>query len=170
MCDVAFCQVTLTHVTDLLLDVVLMQTSPADGKVLYCGEVEHGMLEQVKGVSYSLVGFLGPFESLFPHHAEENLISVYDFTDYHCLLSNPLNKLYHCIIYLAPGDYHRFHSPADWTVFLRRYFPGELLDLVTRIVIDLINVAGNAIASVCLSVSFRSVFGTDLPLTLNFCV
>jgi len=84
------------------------------------------MLEQVKGVSYSLVGFLGPFESLFPN-SEENMISGYDFTDYHCLLSNPLNKLYHCIIYLAPGDYHRFHSPADWSVFLRRYFPGEFL-------------------------------------------
>jgi len=94
--------------------------------VLYCGEVEHGMLEQVKGVAYSLVGFLGPFESLFPNSDEGMMPVMYDFTDYHCLLSNQLNKLYHCIIYLAPGDYHRFHSPADWTVFLRRYFPGEI--------------------------------------------
>ena len=101
-----------------------VQTSPADGKVLYCGEVEHGMLEQVKGVSYSLVGFLGPFETLFPG-SDKDVMDMYDFTDYHCLMSNPLNKLYHCIIYLAPGDYHRFHSPADWSVFLRRYFPGE---------------------------------------------
>jgi len=85
------------------------------------------MLEQVKGVSYSLVGFLGPFESLFPN--EDNMISGYDFTDYHCLLTNALNKLYHCIIYLAPGDYHRFHSPADWTVFLRRYFPGQYFNI-----------------------------------------
>jgi len=103
---------------------VIVQTSPADGKVLYCGEVEHGMLEQVKGVSYSLVGFLGPFETLFPG-SDRDVMDTYDFTDYHCLLSNPLNKLHHLIIYLAPGDYHRFHSPADWSVFLRRYFPGE---------------------------------------------
>jgi len=100
------------------------QTSPADGKVLYCGEVEHGMLEQVKGVSYSLVGFLGPFETLFPG-SDKDVMGMYDFTDYHCLMTNQLNRLYHCIIYLAPGDYHRFHSPADWSVFLRRYFPGE---------------------------------------------
>jgi len=103
---------------------IVIQTSPADGKVLYCGEVEHGMLEQVKGVSYSLVGFLGPFETLFPG-SDKDVMGMYDFTDYHCLMSNQLNKLYHCIIYLAPGDYHRFHSPADWAVYLRRYFPGQ---------------------------------------------
>ena len=42
------------------------------------------------------------------------------------LLTNPRdNALYHCITYLAPGDYHRFHSPADWTVCARRHFPGK---------------------------------------------
>jgi len=40
------------------------------------------------------------------------------------LLTNPVNRLHQCIIYLAPGDYHRFHSPADWTVYARRHFPG----------------------------------------------
>lgn len=34
--------------------------------------------------------------------------------------------LYYLVIYLAPGDYHRFHSPASWVVEKRRHFAGEL--------------------------------------------
>ncbi|KAF2843652.1 phosphatidylserine decarboxylase [Patellaria atrata CBS 101060] len=34
--------------------------------------------------------------------------------------------LYYCVIYLAPGDYHRFHSPTSWVVESRRHFAGEL--------------------------------------------
>lgn len=36
------------------------------------------------------------------------------------------NALYYAVIYLAPGDYHRFHSPAPWVVESRRHFAGEL--------------------------------------------
>lgn len=45
------------------------------------------------------------------------------------ILYNPDNCLYHCIIYLAPGDYHRFHTPADWEIYFRRHFPGELFSV-----------------------------------------
>lgn len=34
--------------------------------------------------------------------------------------------LYYLVVYLAPGDYHRFHSPASWVVSSRRHFAGEL--------------------------------------------
>ncbi|KAG4304311.1 hypothetical protein PORY_002286 [Pneumocystis oryctolagi] len=39
------------------------------------------------------------------------------------------NRLYFAVIYLAPGDYHRFHSPANWVVEKRRYFSGELFSV-----------------------------------------
>lgn len=36
------------------------------------------------------------------------------------------NELFFAVIYLAPGDYHRFHSPTAWVVEKRRHFVGEL--------------------------------------------
>ena len=38
----------------------------------------------------------------------------------------PGNALFFTVIYLAPGDYHRFHSPTAWVVEKRRHFQGNL--------------------------------------------
>ncbi|KAK7483379.1 hypothetical protein BaRGS_00025319 [Batillaria attramentaria] len=104
-----------------------MLTSPADGKILYYGQVDNGILEQVKGVTYSLRGFLGPQTW---HGAQASDINHMSDAEYQKQLGlHPDNELYHCIIYLAPGDYHRFHSPTHWTVNHRRHFPGELLSV-----------------------------------------
>ena len=51
------------------------------------------------------------------------------------ILKNSLeNCLHQCVIYLAPGDYHKFHSPTDWEIYYRRHFPGNLFSVNQRVV------------------------------------
>ena len=170
--------------------------------MLFSGQVYDGILEQVKGVTYSLEAFIGENtgfmrkiskrasmretpvkveEQCCEHRATNPLSDFYSINvDFSCrqveyteddsnkdvshleiasdddvsdslmlhqspsvalksqlleheaefakqLIINPASNILHqCIIYLAPGDYHRFHSPADWTIFHRRHFPGKL--------------------------------------------
>ncbi|KAJ8311963.1 hypothetical protein KUTeg_009336 [Tegillarca granosa] len=101
-------------------------TSPADGKILHYGVVKDGILEQVKGVVYSLRGFLGPLSWM---NNTEDVNRMTDQEYYNKMNIKPGHKLYHCVIYLSPGDYHRFHSASDWTINYRRHFPGELLSV-----------------------------------------
>lgn len=44
-------------------------------------------------------------------------------------LAGSKKNLYFTVIYLAPGDYHRFHSPTSWVTTLRRHFIGELFSV-----------------------------------------
>ncbi|OWY42319.1 phosphatidylserine decarboxylase [Alternaria alternata] len=172
--------------------------SPADGKVIQFGTIEHGEVEQVKGVTYSLDALLGSTKPSTPAQnvagsqviasehektakdeedtvrADEEFANVngisYTLPN---LFSGPWPKggkpaemptdqstapaasseaevraemalseaerpwwapasqktptaLYYCVVYLAPGDYHRFHSPVSWVVESRRHFAGEL--------------------------------------------
>jgi phosphatidylserine decarboxylase len=171
--------------------------SPADGKVIQFGTIEHGEVEQVKGVTYSLDALLGSVRPSKPEYnnvdsqviasqtheknAEEDVVRAdEEFAQVNGisytlpnLFSGPWPKggkptdmptdqstapaasseaevraelalgdaqrpwwapasvktptaLYYCVIYLAPGDYHRFHSPVSWVVESRRHFAGEL--------------------------------------------
>lgn len=98
--------------------------SPCDGRVLHFGPATNSYIEQVKGVSYSLEAFLGP-----PTWCNKQSDSVVDKVK-----KKPSDSLlYQCIIYLAPGDYHRFHSPAVWKPEIRRHFSGELLSVSPKI-------------------------------------
>ncbi|XP_068094644.1 phosphatidylserine decarboxylase proenzyme, mitochondrial isoform X2 [Hyperolius riggenbachi] len=96
--------------------------SPSDGKILHFGRVKNCEVEQVKGITYSLESFLGP------QTWTDNLsVAKASFQDQ--LVTQEGNELYHCVIYLAPGDYHCFHSPTDWNVYHRRHFPGSLMSV-----------------------------------------
>ncbi|XP_042612951.1 phosphatidylserine decarboxylase proenzyme, mitochondrial-like isoform X2 [Cyprinus carpio] len=103
--------------------------SPADGKILHFGRVKNCEVEQVKGVTYSLETFLGP------HNWTENLTANRSLdeddpgTYQDALVTKEGNELFHCVVYLAPGDYHCFHSPTDWRVAHRRHFPGSLMSV-----------------------------------------
>ncbi|XP_041078613.1 phosphatidylserine decarboxylase proenzyme, mitochondrial isoform X1 [Polyodon spathula] len=100
--------------------------SPSDGKILHFGRVKNCEVEQVKGVTYSLETFLGPhtWADLNIKKSEDDTGSFQDL-----LVTKEGNQLFHCVIYLAPGDYHCFHSPTDWRVAHRRHFPGSLMSV-----------------------------------------
>lgn len=182
--------------------------SPADGKVLQFGTIEHGEVEQVKGMTYKLDALLGKtppsrsqsrtrledqaaethtsnapntvggkpsalnqdeefaqingisysLPNLFSGKGDESkdrgrsASAVTEAKDqstpsrpsseaavtadlattsqpwwspYPAEADRPSN-LYYVVVYLAPGDYHRFHSPVSWVCESRRHFAGEL--------------------------------------------
>lgn len=98
--------------------------SPADGTVLHFGKTSNGRVEQVKGITYSLRKFMGP-----QTWCETVVDQSWEYQKNLLMNKHLKTRLYSCIIYLSPGDYHRFHSPADWSVTYRRHFAGQLLSV-----------------------------------------
>ena len=95
--------------------------SPVDGKVVVFGKVTSDRIEQIKGVTYSSSDFLGEDDPLL--HGVSSKKSVF-----------------HIVIYLNPGDYHRLHSPCKFAIHRLRHFPGTLFPispLLSRLVPDL---------------------------------
>lgn len=104
--------------------------SPVDGRILSNGRIsdneDEKLITQVKGINYSLKALLGPVDG----NSSQNFSSISDFEYKNLLLRDSENNdLFYSVIYLAPGDYHRFHSPTEFKVQSRRHFPGDLFSV-----------------------------------------
>ena len=90
--------------------------------MLHCGQVNGSYVEQVKGVHYSIDAFLGPGELTSTGHTAAAISAM----KRRAQDGAADTQLYHVVLYLAPGDYHHFHSPTDWNAQLCRHMPGEM--------------------------------------------
>ncbi|CAG8544429.1 2442_t:CDS:2 [Acaulospora morrowiae] len=111
--------------------------------------VDEREFANVNGITYSLDSLLGdgPVESIkegstlndasiklgSDHEKKEQVVAKNvnknPIDAAHGLQIKEGNALFFCVIYLAPGDYHRFHSPTNWVVESRRHFAGELFSV-----------------------------------------
>lgn len=92
--------------------------SPVDARVTVFGELHEGdKIEQIKGMRFSLKDLIGETPQL----------------------TDPNNKVYYAVFYLAPGDYHRVHCPTDFEIHMQRHFPGELFSVAPRALLWLPN-------------------------------
>ncbi|KAI3379488.1 hypothetical protein SNEBB_005443 [Seison nebaliae] len=108
---------------------------PSDGCILSYGPCNNISIDQIKGVNYSMKHFIGPITwNVRGKGPTSNINHFYipkpDLPYHQNLLHHESNtRLYFTTIYLSPGDYHRFHSPTEWTIHYRRHFPGELFSV-----------------------------------------
>jgi len=97
-------------------------STPREGKVNPpVGRTQDASVEEATSVSESVAVALeiGANASARPPLARRMSGSAVDKV-------KPSNELFFAVVYLAPGDYHRFHSPTSWVVEKRRHFAGEL--------------------------------------------
>lgn len=76
---------------------------PCDGRIVSSGPLQAGRIEQIKGHDYAVADLLGDAE-----------------------LARQLDGGSQATVYLAPGDYHRVHSPFAGEVLAVRALPGTL--------------------------------------------
>lgn len=105
------------------LDSVL---SPVEGRLVSIQKItSEKHKEYIKKEWYSAKQFLGfnPFDE--SREIQDERISVIEKTLKQPVTQIPRTEMYMCVLYLAPGDYHRFHAPADFSVVKRIYYSGN---------------------------------------------
>ena len=112
--------------------------SPADSKVLSISPIHSNSVYMIKGKNYSLCEFYNgdpncqfsdeEIEKLFKRNGKEdsNEVNTKTNTNKNVLSSKKETVIYSIIFYLAPGDYHRFHSPSKLVLTEGRHIPGVL--------------------------------------------
>ncbi len=96
---------------------------PADSKVLKIAEITEDNCSIIKGAAYSLGELI------------EGKKITYTKEQVDKLKKNCQNKLYQVIFYLAPGDYHRFHTPTEFAVEETRAIEGALYSVSEKTLI-----------------------------------
>ena len=100
--------------------------SPCDGSVLSFGEVDtmKCTIDCIKGHDYRLDEFLFGFQTDKRNEDQHKRITMVER-----ILDSAKdrgNKVMYCVIYLAPQDYHRYHSPTYFVANYRRHIAGYL--------------------------------------------
>lgn len=108
-------------------------SSPCDGRVLTIGKVDtaDSTIDCVKGRSYRLdeflLGYIGNSkDDTAPAVKIDKKMNNSAVTALLEKVKNKGNELHYMVIYLSPGDYHRFHSPAIHKAHYRRHIAGYL--------------------------------------------
>eukprot|EP00764_Aduncisulcus_paluster_P010645 gnl/Carplike_NY0171/3778_a5097_253.p1 GENE.gnl/Carplike_NY0171/3778_a5097_253~~gnl/Carplike_NY0171/3778_a5097_253.p1 ORF type:complete len:316 (+),score=50.53 gnl/Carplike_NY0171/3778_a5097_253:148-1095(+) len=94
--------------------------APADSRFVCGGQIsELGKIPCVKGLDFTVEDILSCSPEL--KHSE----FVPTSSELPTLSSNP--NLYFCVMYLSPGDYHRYHTPCEFNIKKRIHSPGRLV-------------------------------------------
>lgn len=96
--------------------------SPCDGQVLSFGVVDSDTftIDCIKGNTYPVDEFWFGFKETRSDGLLTPMQRIIEETKMR------RGKIMFMVVYLAPGDYHRFHSPATFIAQYRRHLPGFL--------------------------------------------
>lgn len=107
------------------IDNTVDLVAPCDSRITAFGEVDvENTIEQIKGMTYSLTDLLG-FNPLDDPSVNQLNYSSKTLHEAHRTILQ--RKFYYVVLYLHPGDYHRYHSPTECIINARRHYPGQLM-------------------------------------------